>query len=79
MGVVVKTFKHTPLLNGEAESTGRFKIVLKYDKRAGDLDLTLADLRPVFSNCLNVGICMENYNKTCAYLSKPGSENRPVR
>ena len=37
-GVVVNTFKHTPRLNGDVEFTGRFKIVLKYNPIAGDLD-----------------------------------------
>ena len=55
-GVVVNTFKHTPRLNGDVEFTGRFKIVLKYNPIAGDLDFSVLLWRPFLISCLMVGI-----------------------
>jgi len=37
LGVAVKTFKHTPLLKGEADSLGLFFKTLKVNSKAGDL------------------------------------------
>jgi hypothetical protein len=50
LGVVVKTFKHTPRLKGDETSIGRFLSVLKYLASAGAFDFALEDVLPLFIN-----------------------------
>ena len=56
LGVVVKTFKQTPLLKGADAKTGRFLLVLKERPSAGDLDLEFLVFRLPFRSCLIVGM-----------------------
>ena len=50
LGVVVKTFKQTPLLKGELQSLGRFFKTLKPKLRAGVLWVLVLPFLPFFIN-----------------------------
>lgn len=51
LGVVVKTFKQTPLLKGEEKPLGLFFKALKPKARAGVLSFPLPFFLPFLINC----------------------------
>ena len=62
LGVTVKTFKQTPLLNGEEDFFGRFFKTLKLKDKAGALVRFLALPLPFFINWWIVGhIILNNH------------------
>src|SRR5438876_218126 len=64
LGVVVKTLRHTPLLNGDGESTGRFFNVFIENVSAGDFAFAFWGFRPYLISCLIVGISIKTTRAT---------------